>query len=354
MRRWILLLAIVFPETLAAKTFTYVSLDGENRIAIYEVDESDGTLTKGAEISLAGAPGALCVSPSREFMFASVRSLGQLASFRVDPATGGLSLRSVVPAGDDPAFVATDRSGRFLLTAYYVAAKVTVHAINSDGSLGQLPLQTVPTADKAHAILTDRTNRFAFVPHTGPNAIFQFCFDAQTGMLTPNEPLRLDTGPQTGPRQLAFHASRDVVYFDYEQGSAIATFDLNVATGQLSFRERMSTLPAGWTEANSNARIEITPDGRFVYVANRGHDSLAGYRVDADTGQLTSLGQTSTEPTPRGFGIDPTGRFLYAAGQSSGKLAAFSIDPTSGSLKRFATYQVGERPWWVLITRGSR
>jgi 6-phosphogluconolactonase len=142
----------------------------------------------------------------------------------------------------------------------------------------------------------------------------------------------------------------DVVYFDYEQGSAIAAFDLNRSNGRLSFRERLSSLPDGYDRPNSNARIQRTPNGQYIYVANRGHDSLAGYSVDPATGHLTSLGETPTEPTPRGFAIDPTGRFLFAAGQSSDKLAAFHIQADTGQLTRVATYDVGKQPWWVLIS----
>ena len=140
-----------------------------------------------------------------------------------------------------------------------------------------------------------------------------------------------------------------MVYFDYEQGSAIAAFDLDRKTGQLTFRECLSTLPKSYLGKNSNARIEITPDGRFLYVANRGNNSLAGFSANPKTGALKGINITPTEAVPRGFNIDPSGRFLYAAGQASGKLAAFRINKETGALKRFATYEVGKRPWWVLV-----
>ena len=94
----------------------------------------------------------------------------------------------------------------------------------------------------------------------------------------------------------------------------------------------------------------MTPNGRFIYVANRGHDSLAGFAVDQRSGRLSSLGQTKTEPTPRGFAVDPSGRCLLAAGEASGKLTLFQIDETTGKLSRRATHDVGSRPWWVLMT----
>ena len=112
----------------------------------------------------------------------------------------------------------------------------------------------------------------------------------------------------------------------------------------------LSTLPAGYTKANSCADLEITPDGKFVYCSNRGHDSLAGFAVDAETGRLTALGQTPTEKTPRNFDIDPTGNYVFAAGQDSGRLASYRLG-TDGKLTPLAVYEVGKSPSWVLILR---
>lgn len=338
------------PSVAMAGMFAYVALDGENRIAVYSIDAKTGELSARPDVKTPSPPGGLTSDPKNRFLFASLRQAGRLASFRIGD-DGGLTLVNTVAAGADPAYVATDRTGKFLLTAYYVAAKISVHRIGEDGSLSEKPLQEIATDEKAHAILTDPSNQFAFVPHTGPNAIYSFRFDEKTGSLSPLKPLILRTGKSTGPRQLAFHPKLDIVFFDYEQGSAIAAFDLNRKTGRLSFRETLSSLPPDYGLTNSNARIEIAPSGEFVYVANRGHDSLAGYRVDPKTGRLQSLGQTPTEKTPRGFAIDPSGRFLYAAGQSSDRLAAFRIDQKTGQLTRFATYDVGSKPWWVHVAR---
>ncbi len=337
----------LLPGQTEAGQFAYVSLNGENRIAVFSVEPKTGALTHRHDVKTPSLPGGMTSDPNNRFLFCSLRQAGGLASFRIEK-NGNLKLASSIEAGADPAYLATDRTGQFLLTAYYVAAKVTVHRIGKDGSLSEKPLQEIPTDEKAHAILPNATNEFVFVPHTGPNAIYSFGFDEKTGRLSPLKPLIVHTGKQTGPRQLAYHPKLDIVFFDYEQGSAIASFDLNRKTGRLTFRERLSSLPVDYSKTNSNARIEITPSGEFVYVANRGHDSLAGYRVDPKTGKLTSLGQFTTEKTPRGFTIDPTGRFLYAAGQSSDLLAAFRIRK-NGHLERFATYDVGKQPWWVLV-----
>ena len=97
-------------------------------------------------------------------------------------------------------------------------------------------------------------------------------------------------------------------------------------------------------------RLKITSDGRFLYAANRGHDSIAAFSVDSDSGEINALGQFATEPTPRGFDVTTDGRFLVAAGQASGKVVVYRI-LDNGSLNQLGTYGVGPRPWWVMTVR---
>ena len=125
-----------WPSQVLADAFAYVSLDGENKIVVYAVDETAGTLSHQDETKLEGSAGPLCVSPCRKFLFASIRSSGKLASFRISPNDGKLTHISTVSAGVNPAYVATDRTGRFLLAAYYTEGKITSHAIGKNGRIG--------------------------------------------------------------------------------------------------------------------------------------------------------------------------------------------------------------------------
>lgn len=350
MRLCFALIFLLASKPTFSATFVYVSVASEKKIAIYEMDTKTGGLKHRHDVRIAGEPGALTTDPRNRFLFASHRSTGQISSFRIN-ATGTLTRLSTVPAGADPAFVATDRTGRFLLSAYYRAGKVVVHRIAADGKLNRKPVQTVKTDEKAHAILTDASNRFVFVPHTGPNAIYQFHFDAKSGKLRANGAARVATGKNTGPRHLAFHPKLNIVYFDNEQGSSVTAYRLDRSTGRLKPFQTLPTLPKEYTNRNSCAHLELSPDGKFLYAANRGHDSLAGYAVDSKTGRLKPLGQTRTEATPRSFNIEPSGRFLFAAGQSSGKLVAYHISPSTGQLRKLANYSLGKRPWWVLAIK---
>jgi 6-phosphogluconolactonase len=331
-----------------ADTFVYVSVAGEKRIAVYHLEPTTGKLTHRGDCKVAdGEPGALTVDPQQRYLLAAIRSTGKLASFRIDRATGGLTHLNTVPAGPDPAHIATDRSGRYLLTAYYVAAKVTVHEIGKDGRLSDQPLQSLATADKAHAIVPDPSNRSVFVPHTGPDVIFQFTFDAKTGRLSANEPPKLRTAKGTGPRHLVFHPSRPIAYVANEQGSSVTAYAFDPKGGTLRPLQTVSTLPKDFRGSNACAEIRVHPSGKFLYVSNRGHDSIAAFALDGE-GKVSAVGQEPTEKTPRSFDLDPTGKYLFAAGESSGKLAAYTIDGNSGRLKKQETYEVGKMPWWVL------
>jgi 6-phosphogluconolactonase len=325
----------------------YVSVAAEKRIAVYQMDRATGKLAHRGDTKLEGEPGALTVDPGRQFLFAALRAEGKLASFRINRATGLLTHLNTVPAGPDPAHISTDAAGHYLLAAYYVDAKVTVHAIGKDGMLGDKPLQSMPTADKAHAIVPDPSGRFVFVPHTGPDTIFQFAFDAKTGRLSANEPPKLTTPKATGPRHLVFHPSRPVAYVANEQGGSVTAYALDPKDGTLRPLQTVPTLPKDFMGTNACAEVRAHPSGRFLYVSNRGHDSIACFALD-DGGKVSAIGQEPTETTPRSFDIDPTGKYLFAAGESSGKLAAYVVDGKSGRLNRLDTYEVGKTPWWVL------
>ncbi len=330
------------------RPWLFVSLLTEQKIVTFARDPRTGELTKRHTTECPAEPACMNVSPDRRTLFVSFRSTGQLASFRIDPASGRLTPVSVVEGGADPAYLLPDHSGRFLLSAYYQANKVCVHAIGGDGAISEEPLQTVPTAENAHGIALDSQNQMALVSHTGANRIFQFRFDQTTGMLTACDPpfVTAPTGDQ--PRHIVMHPSDRWAYTSNEAADSVGAYVVDRNTATLRHQQTVPTVPGTFDGSlNSTARCEMTPDGRFVYVANRGHDSIAGFAVEQETGQLTPLGTVPTEQTPRSFTIDPTGRFLYAAGQASGRLAAYEIQD-DGRLRRFATYDSGPVSWWVI------
>ena len=165
-------------------------------------------------------------------------------------------------------------------------------------------------------------------------------------VLSPGTPPYLETPSALEPRHIMLHPSDKWAYTSDEKGDSVSMFAL--ANGRLSLQQTESTIPRKFDGGkNSTARCEISPNGRFVYVANRGHDSIAAFSIDQDSGRLTALGQTPTEKTPRSFTIDSTGRFLYSAGQDSGRVAAYRIQ-ADGRLKTIASFESGPVSWSVL------
>ena len=345
-------------------SYVYVAAQDDNQIAVFTIDGATGRLTRTAEVPMPGGPSLLAIRPNRHCLYVGHRQVPEISSHRIDPATGALRRTGSLSLPDPPGFLATDRRGRYLLAAYYQGGRVAVHPLAEDGTLTDPPSASIPTAVGAHAIQTDPSNRFAFVPHIarlndnvleppknapGPNVIYQFRFDETTGRLTPNTPLQLAMAGTLGPRHYCFHPSQDVVYFSDEQGCSVTGYRLDTSTGTLSAFQTISTLPEGYTGRNTCSQIQLTPSGQWLYVPNRGHNSIAGFAVAAD-GRLTAVSRIATEAVPSAFSLDPEGTFVYAAGSATGRLAAYRLHEETGALSLLETYSVGQRPMWVLTT----
>jgi 6-phosphogluconolactonase len=344
----------------------YVGLQDEDKISVFALDADTGELTKRAEVPSSGGPAVMAISPDRRMLYVGHRTQPAISSFRIGRGTGELTLAGTVSQAHAPTFLALDRAGKYLLCAYYQGGGAAVFHLGADGTVGAPSLDWLATATGAHAIATDPTNRFAFVPHIarlndnvleppknnpGPNVIMQFRFDAQNGRLTPNTPLQVEQPGLLGPRHYCFHPGGDVVYFSNEQGCSVTAYRLDRTTGTLGTAQTVSTLPQGYTARNTCSQIHLTAPGRFLYVGNRGHNSIAGFTVDRASGHLTSIGQVPTEAVPSAFGLDPEGKFLFAAGTASGRLASYRVNAETGVLAPLTTYAVGQRPAAVMAVR---
>ncbi len=328
----------------------YIALQDDDRIAIYTMDAS-GELHHQEDVAVEGGPAPLALSPDRRVLHVGRRGAQAISSYRVDPRSGSLSLIGTAALQGEPVYLATDRTGRWVLSAYYYQSTAAVHRVGDDGAVTFPPVEWRYTSHGAHAILTDRSNRFAYVPHIanrGPNAIFQFRFDEQTGHLTPNDPSRHDPAEYLGPRALAFHPTLDVVYFSDEQGSSVTAYAIGAA-GTLEPFQTISTLPADYTGANTCSQIRVASSGRFLFAPNRGHNSVASFRIDPSSGQLTFVDRAGTDPVPRAFGLDPGDQYVFATGQQTGRLTAYRVEQ-DGALTPLETYEVGNNPMWVLMT----
>jgi 6-phosphogluconolactonase len=345
----------------------YVGLQDEDKIAVFVVDRDTGGLTRRADVAAPGGPSVIAISPNRNTLYVGCRMQPSIASYRIDPATGELSLLGTAAQADAPTFLAPDRTGRYMLCAYYQGGYVAVYPVAADGTIGAAAIDTQKTAIGAHAIAADPSNRFAFVPHIariqdnvleppknnpGPNVILQYRFDAQTGRLSPNTPHRVEQGDLVGPRHYIHHPGLDVVYFSNEQGCSVTAYRLDRANGTLSSVQTISSLPAGHRERTTCSQIHLMSSGRFLYVGNRAaNSSIAVFAVDPGAGHLTAAGHVPTEAVPSAFCLDPAGNFLLAVGTASGRLASYRINQRSGALSTLAVEEVGKRPAAVLSTR---
>lgn len=334
------------------ESFVFVSLLEQRQIAVFRRDVDSGELEPAHRIACPAEPAFLAATNDGRTLFASLRSSGQLASFRIDPTSGKLSLIQAVDGGADPAFLVTDRTGKFLLTAYYVSNRVTVHRISKDGQLSTTPIQSVATTDNAHGIAIDSRNETVYVAHTGGNRIDQFRFDSVTGKLTPLDPPFVTAQPGQHPRHIVLHPSDRWAYCSNEAGSSAqdgaSMYARDDVTHSLMLRQSVSSLPDDFDALqNSTSRCLMTPQGQFLYVANRGHNSIAGFAIDPSLGRLTRISITPTEAIPRSFAISPDGRHLYAAGEASGRLAAYRI-AENGELKPINSIRSGPISWAVL------
>jgi len=170
----------------------YVSLQDDDEILILTMDSESGQLTPKAELALTGGPSSLAINPDRNALYIGHRTSSEISSHRIDQVTGGLTQNGKVSLEASPTYLSTDRKGKYLLSAHYQGAHVAVHPIGDEGSVGAPPIEWLATDTGAHAIQTDPSNKFAFVPHIarlndnvmqpagdayGPNVIFQFKFD---------------------------------------------------------------------------------------------------------------------------------------------------------------------------------
>jgi 6-phosphogluconolactonase len=360
---------VSLPGVAQAATFVYVSNAEDGNIGTYQM-QSDGTLQPGPRVDAGKVVMPMAVSPDKRFLYAAVRSKPfTVITYAIDRQTGALRQLSTAPLAESFPYIAVDRTGRYLLGASYGGHLVSVNAIGPNGKVSE-PTQVIPTARNAHAIITDQSNRYVFVPHLGTDQIFQFRLDATTGKLTANTPPVVQLKAMTGPRHIIMSPDNRFAYLLNELVATVTTLSLDPATGALTEVSSASALPAdgklvpgaprGAVGAPGQAPrdtsndiwasdLHVTPDGKLLYAAERTSSSIGAFRVDTATGKLTYLASTPTEKQPRGFRIDPAGRYVVVSGEKSETLSVYAIDGASGALRLLQKYPTGKGSNWVEI-----
>ena len=342
------------------RLFVYISNGGDGNIAVMKLNPETGDLTMIEKVPAGPNVMHMTLSPDHRFLYASVRSEPfSIISYSINPETGKLTQLSKESLPDNMVYISVDNIGRFLLSVSYTGAKIVVNPIESNGLVQAEPIQIIPTGPKPHSILVDQSNRFVYVPHLGNDQIKQFLFNVSNGTLTPNDPDVIYTKDGSGPRHFVFSPNNKYIYVSNELDGTVYSYEMNNKTGALTEIQRISVFPSSTrnNELSSDSQdttikiadIHITPDGKWLYVSERVTNSITGFSVDDNTGNLTYIGSYDTEEIPRGFNIDPNGNFVIVAGQKSDHVAVHVINPETGELKLLDRFESGNEPNWIEI-----
>lgn len=337
---------------ISAKSIVYISLKKDNKIVIYEEDTITGNLTIIGSETIEGAPGAIAISPNKKQLYVAQRSSNKISCYTIHSNSGLLTFVNTISAVDNPVYISTDNSGRFLLSAYFGASKIAIYGINNDGSLAPDALVEKDTPLNPHAINTSLGDDFLYVTCMSGDRILQYDFDYLTGNITPLSTAMVETPEKTGPRHFVFHPSSNYMFVANEVASSVSSYAIS-KSGYLGLKETLSALPTGYSGTNKSADIHISPDAKFLFVSNRGDESIAVFEIDELSKNLNKIGNYDTEETPREMAIDVAGNFLYAVGESSGKLQSYQIDRVSGALSPLENFRVGASPVWIEVVNLS-
>jgi 6-phosphogluconolactonase len=295
-------------------------------------------------------PGFLALHPGGSHLYAVGALAGKpvVAAYAIDRGAGvpRLKLANSLEIGDGGAtLVAVDRTGQTLLTAQYGGGSVAVFSLHEDGSLkertqlikhqgGSGVVGKRQDAPHAHWVGFAPDNRFAFAPDLGLDKVVIYKLDVAASRITPHGFGVVPPGG--GPRHMKFHTSGKWAYVLNELDLSVTVFDYDAAAGTMTPRQTVPTVPKAELDKElfkSASEIRVHPEGRFVYSANRGHDTITAFAVNQANGELSVI---EREPirgaTPRNFNLDPSGRWLVAAGQDSHTLASFAVDQQTGEL----------------------
>ena len=331
-----------------AGTYTGKGSDG---IYVYRFNSTNGDLIPIGLAAKTDNPSFIVIDPRGQFLYAVNEtdqfldeSTGSISAFAINKESGSLNLlQQISSLGAAPAHLSLDQSGKYLMVANYTGGNAAVFPLYVDGKLGPQTAFIQSTGSSvntdrqagphAHAIQTTPDNRFILLADLGVDKLVIHRFNANAGTLEAIDSGFVRLSPGSGPRHMTFSSSGRFVYVLNELTSTVAVFELDSITGNMELRQTLSTLPANFSGTNTAAEILTDSSGRFLYVSNRGDDSIELFRLDSLNGNLTAIERVSSGGTsPRHLEIDPTGQWLFATNQGSNSIARFRVDPASGRL----------------------
>jgi 6-phosphogluconolactonase len=311
------------------------------------LDSETGKLSNPVLVAEAKNPSFLEIHPNRKFLYAvsEVGGSGGVSAYAIDSRTGDLKLLNQQPSGGaGPCHVSLDHKGKNVLVANYGSGSASVIPIKSNGRLRE-PTGFVQHAGSsvnprrqqgphAHSINVSPDNRFAFVADLGTDKVMIYRLDIKKGTIIKNNPPYAKLKPGAGPRHFSFHPNGKYAYVINELDCTVTAFTYEPTSGALSDIQTITTLPKDFNGSNTCAEVRVHPSGKFLYGSNRGHDSIAVYRIDLANGKLTFVEHETIDiKTPRNFNIDPTGKFCLVANQGTDSVVVFQINQRTGALE---------------------
>ncbi|MCP8969400.1 lactonase family protein [Ectobacillus ponti] len=318
---------------------TYTKGDSEG-IYSFTLDTAAGKIGHVQTAAKLDNPTYLTISSDNRYVYAVVKQgdEGGVSSYTLQDGTL-TALNTQTSAGSPPCHISTDKENTTVVTANYHKGTIESYLVQEDGSVS--PAVSVmehagsgpdPRQEKPHAHYAGFTPDGQYVVAVDLGTDTVFSYRSYNGNLT--EASRFSVKPGSGPRHIVFHPNGTYAYIMTEFGSTVIAVSYNPADGSFTEKQYVSTLPADFTANNQGSAIHISADGRFVYAGNRGHDSIAVFSVNQDSGELTFVEHVSTEGHwPRDFVLDPTEQFVIAANQESSNLVLFARDAETGKLR---------------------
>ena len=322
-------------------------------IYVADFDSSSGAISNLRVAAKTENPSFLAKHPALPVIYAVGEMVkepdgdgGTVSAFRMEESGELTLINRASSVGAGPCHVAVAPSGKHVAVANYGGGSVALLPIDDTGTLGKASAfiqheGSSVNKDRqgephAHSVTFDASGKFLIVADLGIDKLAIYKYDAAVGSLTAADPAVLKPG--AGPRHTKFHPTLPVLYTVNELGNSVTVFLFDAASGATKELQTISTLPSDSKGTNTTAEIRVHPSGRYVYASNRGHDSIAVFAVDEQSGELSATGQTPTGGrTPRNFNVDPGGKYLLAANQNSDSVVTFAVDGKTGALK-----QVGE------------
>lgn len=287
-------------------------------------------------------PSFLALSPDGRNLYAALESSATVASWKVGDDGKLGALRTQPSHGSSPCHVAVDATGRHLFVANYGGGSVACFPVKNDGSLSSASWINQYTArgpdirrqegPHAHWIGPSPDGSRVYACDLGTDDVNIYRFDVATGILTPNDPPFGRVPPGSGPRHLTFSPDGRFAFTNNEMALTVTAFTLEAGSGALTELQTVSTLPPGTPKrGSSTAAIACHPNGKWLFVSNRGHDTIAVFTI-AKNGTLTLIQNAPSPAFPRGFGLAPNGKWLVVGGERDDSLTALWIDQENGRL----------------------